>query len=87
VLDAVEDRLAADQWPEYYDGKGGRILGKQARLDQTWSIAGPLAARCLLAEPEKLDMLTFGEPSRRASCDADEQAGKRGASGPAGQET
>ena len=80
VLDAVEDRLAADQWPEYYDGKGGRILGKQARLNQTWSIAGPLAARCLLYAPEKLDMLTFGEPSRPASCDA---AGPAGDSQPA----
>lgn len=75
VLDAVEERLAADQWPEYYDGRGGRILGKQARLNQTWSIAGPLAARCLLDAPDKIDMLTFGEPSRPASCDAGVLAG------------
>jgi len=31
--------LHQDEWPEYYDGKNGRLIGKEARKYQTWTIA------------------------------------------------
>eukprot|EP00249_Psilotum_nudum_P021109 c27974_g1_i1 orf=347-1960(+) len=31
AIDLVEQRLSKDHWPEYYDGKLGRYIGKQAR--------------------------------------------------------
>jgi len=33
----AEKRLSRDGWPEYYDTKRARFIGKQARLYQTWS--------------------------------------------------
>ncbi|KAG2241605.1 hypothetical protein Bca52824_096412 [Brassica carinata] len=35
----AEKRLKEDQWPEYYDTRSGRFVGKQSRLYQTWTIA------------------------------------------------
>lgn len=40
AIELVEQRLSKDGWPESYDGKTGRYIGKQARKYQTWSIAG-----------------------------------------------
>ncbi|PQM40401.1 hypothetical protein Pyn_21302 [Prunus yedoensis var. nudiflora] len=31
AIEQVEQRLSKDGWPEYYDGKAGRYIGKQAR--------------------------------------------------------
>ncbi|PQM41960.1 hypothetical protein Pyn_04725 [Prunus yedoensis var. nudiflora] len=42
AIEQVEQRLSKDGWPEYYDGKAGRYIGKQARKYQTWSISGYL---------------------------------------------
>lgn len=53
----AERRLSRDKWPEYYDTKRGRFIGKQARLFQTWSIAGYLVAKLLLAKPEAANIL------------------------------
>lgn len=50
-----------DQWPEYYDGKLGRYIGKQARKNQTWSITGYLVAKMMLEDPSHLDMISLGE--------------------------
>ncbi|KAK2968064.1 hypothetical protein RJ640_000479 [Escallonia rubra] len=47
----AERRISRDKWPEYYDTKRARFIGKQARLFQTWSIAGYLVAKLLLANP------------------------------------
>jgi hypothetical protein len=30
-LETFAKRLSNDKWPEYYDGKEGRIIGKEAR--------------------------------------------------------
>ncbi|XP_021715710.1 neutral/alkaline invertase 3, chloroplastic-like [Chenopodium quinoa] len=53
----AEQRLSKDRWPEYYDTKGARFIGKQARMFQTWSIAGYLVAKLLLAQPQKAKIL------------------------------
>lgn len=53
----VERRISRDKWPEYYDTKRARFIGKQARLFQTWSIAGYLVAKLLLENPNAANIL------------------------------
>ncbi|KAI3917286.1 hypothetical protein MKX01_000063 [Papaver californicum] len=57
----IERRLAGDSWPEYYDGKLGRYVGKQARKFQTWSIAGYLVAKMMLEDPTHLGLISLEE--------------------------
>ncbi|PPS02727.1 hypothetical protein GOBAR_AA17941 [Gossypium barbadense] len=52
-------------WPEYYDGKLGRFIGKQARKYQTWSIAGYLVAKMMLEDPSHLGMIALEEDKQR----------------------
>ena len=59
ALEIAAGRLEADRWAEYYDGRQGRLIGKEARNFQTWSIAGVLAAHQLLEEPAHLDLIGF----------------------------
>lgn len=59
----AEKRLSRDKWPEYYDTKRARFIGKQARLFQTWSIAGYLVSKILLADPSAAKILTTEEDS------------------------
>ncbi|KAL9228555.1 hypothetical protein vseg_004120 [Gypsophila vaccaria] len=59
----AEKRLSKDKWPEYYDTKGARFIGKQSRLFQTWSIAGYLVAKLLLAKPKTAKILINEEDS------------------------
>ncbi|AKG20764.1 glycoside hydrolase 100 family protein [Calothrix sp. 336/3] len=61
-------RLSGDEWPEYYDGKKGRLIGKQARKYQTWTIAGFLLAKELLKNPQHLPLVSFDKlPSELVS--------------------
>ncbi len=55
----AERRLILDHWPEYYDGPDGRLIGKEARKYQTWTIAGYLLAKELIANPDHLKLITF----------------------------
>ena len=57
----AEKRLSVDQWPEYYDTRGGRFIGKQSRLRQTWTIAGYLTSKMLLENPERASLLFWDE--------------------------
>ncbi|XP_050216555.1 alkaline/neutral invertase A, mitochondrial [Mercurialis annua] len=57
----AEKRLSTDHWPEYYDTKSGRFIGKQSRLHQTWTIAGFLTSKMLLKNPEKASLLFWDE--------------------------
>ncbi|XP_047323342.1 probable alkaline/neutral invertase D [Impatiens glandulifera] len=61
AIDLAESRLLKDSWPEYYDGKQGRYIGKQARKYQTWSIAGYLVAKMMLEDPSHLGMISLEE--------------------------
>ena len=61
AVDLIESRLHRDCWPEYYDGKLGRYVGKQARKYQTWSIAGYLVAKMLLEDPSHIGMISLEE--------------------------
>ncbi|GAA0176159.1 hypothetical protein LIER_29204 [Lithospermum erythrorhizon] len=61
AIELAESRLLKDSWPEYYDGKTGRYIGKQARKYQTWSIAGYLVAKMMLEDPSHLGMIALEE--------------------------
>ncbi|CAA0827264.1 Alkaline/neutral invertase A- mitochondrial [Striga hermonthica] len=61
AINLAQKRLPADKWPEYYDTRNGKFIGKQARLYQTWSIAGFLTSRMLLENPEKASVLYWEE--------------------------
>jgi hypothetical protein len=52
-------RLRRDAWPEYYDGPTGGLIGRQARLQQTWTAAALLAAGTLLDDPDLADPFAF----------------------------
>lgn len=73
AIKCAELRLGKDGWPEYYDGKSGQYIGKQARKRQTWSVAGYVVAKMLLENPTHLSIIAPGadkkiKPSlRRAS--------------------
>ncbi|XP_019174322.1 PREDICTED: alkaline/neutral invertase A, mitochondrial-like isoform X1 [Ipomoea nil] len=57
----AEERLPVDQWPEYYDTRHGRFIGKQARLNQTWTVAGYLTSKMLLKNPDMASLLVWNE--------------------------
>ncbi|QLE56892.1 glycoside hydrolase 100 family protein [Nostoc sp. TCL26-01] len=59
AIEIAQTRLMEDEWPEYYDGKKGRLIGKQARKYQTWTIAGFLLASELLKNPDHLSLVSF----------------------------
>eukprot|EP00250_Pteridium_aquilinum_P011160 c19874_g1_i1 orf=852-3017(+) len=61
AVEVAEKRISKDRWPEYYDLRTGKFIGKQARLYQTWSIAGYLVAKLLLRKPEAAQILTCEE--------------------------
>ncbi|KAL4360436.1 hypothetical protein GQ457_04G000330 [Hibiscus cannabinus] len=64
AIEIAEARLLKDHWPEYYDGKLGRYIGKQARKAQTWSIAGYLVAKMMLEDPSHLGMIAIEEDNK-----------------------
>lgn len=64
----AEKRLSKDNWPEYYDGKNGRLIGKEARKYQTWSIAGCIVAKKLIANPAYLELISFTENTQFLVC-------------------
>ncbi|KAL6146467.1 hypothetical protein ACLB2K_057146 [Fragaria x ananassa] len=57
----AEKKLRADRWPEYYDTRTGKFIGKQSRLHQTWTIAGFLTTKMLVQNPEKAALLFWEE--------------------------
>jgi hypothetical protein len=57
----AEQRLSDDEWPEYYDGRNGRLVGKASRKYQTWTIAGLLLSKALMDNPQHLDIFCFDE--------------------------
>jgi glycogen debranching enzyme len=68
ALDIAASRIAAQRWPEYYDGRDGRLIGKEARAFQTWSIAGFIAAQEMLAKPEQVELFTYEEHPAVLAC-------------------
>ncbi|KAK7399444.1 hypothetical protein VNO78_10626 [Psophocarpus tetragonolobus] len=78
AVEIAERRISRDRWPEYYDTKRSRLIGKQSRLYQTWSIAGYLVAKLLLADPSKANILITEEDSELVNALICAPRGKRG---------
>lgn len=57
----AESRLTEDKFPEYYDGNNGRLIGKEARIYQTWTIAGLMVAKQFLTNPDHIELISFPE--------------------------
>lgn len=68
AMTIAQSRLAIDEWPEYYDGKNGRLIGKSSRKFQTWTIAGWLLAKLLRENPSCLNYICFGEDTEAIAC-------------------
>jgi hypothetical protein len=64
----AELRLMRDGWPEYYDGKNGRLIGKASRKLQTWTIAGWLLAKLLRENPQCLNYVCLEEDTEAIAC-------------------
>lgn len=64
----AETRLVQDKYPEYYDGKNGRLIGKEARTYQTWTIAGLLAAKEIMNNPKHIELFSFEEGVESSDC-------------------
>jgi hypothetical protein len=70
AIEIAEKRLEKDGWAEYYDGRTSRLVGRQARRHQTWTIAGYIAAKTILANPDNITPLVFEEDSDLIGCAA-----------------
>lgn len=57
--------MSKDHWPEYFDGKHGHYVGKQARKFQNWSIAGFLVAKMMLEDHSHLGMISLEASSEK----------------------
>ena len=51
ALGLMNERIEADRWPEYYDGKRGGLIGRRANFFQVWSATGYILAREILENP------------------------------------
>jgi hypothetical protein len=69
ALAIAEKHLQKDQWPEYYDGRNGRLIGRSARKYQTWTIAGFLLAKHWQENPETVTLLSFDEDQEAVACE------------------
>lgn len=49
--DFAERRLVKDQWPEYYDGRNGRLIGRRANFNQTWSATALILSHKFIEDP------------------------------------
>ncbi|CAL0330227.1 unnamed protein product [Lupinus luteus] len=61
AVNLAEKRLSVDRWPEYYDTRNGKFIGKQSRLVHTWTVAGFLTSKMLLKNPKKASLLFWEE--------------------------
>jgi len=60
----LASRAAADQWPEYYDGRNGRLVGRFANLRQVWTAAALVVSHRLLHHPDLCDWLAVDSTTR-----------------------
>jgi hypothetical protein len=68
ALSIITQRVKADNWPEYYDGQRGGLIGRRANFYQTWSATGLILAHAIFDNPETralFDRCTFQGPIER----------------------
>ncbi len=52
-------RIEVDNWPEYYDGKTGSLIGRRANFFQVWSATGLLVAHEIMENMTSLGMFNL----------------------------
>jgi glycogen debranching enzyme len=57
ALNIMTSRLKNDNWPEYYDGRRGDLVGRRANFFQIWSATGLIIAHEVLENPESRALL------------------------------
>ncbi len=57
ALNIMTKRLKNDNWPEYYDGRRGDLVGRRANFFQIWSATGLIIANEVLDNPESCALL------------------------------
>jgi len=75
ALASAEPQLERDDWPEYYDGPGGRLVGRRARRLQTWTLAGYLAAIRIQSDALAPSRLGFAKSAVAGACTGRGDAG------------
>jgi len=50
------NRVAHDDWPEYYDGRSGRLIGRRANFKQVWTATSLILSHKLLDNPLLLNL-------------------------------
>ncbi len=68
AVKAAETRLAADEWPEYYEGERERKVSESARRLQSWSMGAFLYAKACLADPELVDLFCWPDTVEERAC-------------------
>jgi len=53
------NRLSDDDWPEYYDGRAGRMIGRRSNFKQVWSASSLILSYKLIENPELLKLLPY----------------------------
>jgi glycogen debranching enzyme len=53
----ASDKLHHHNWPEYYDSRAGRLIGRKSNTNQVWSATSLILSHKLLKNPNLLDML------------------------------
>ena len=64
AIDVMAERIERDNWPEYYDGRKGSLLGRRSNLFQTWTATAYIIAHKLMENPDALrlfDAMTFSD--------------------------
>ncbi len=62
AIDLAMDKLMQHQWPEYYDGRKGTLIGRRANYNQTWTAAALILSYRFMEEPGScsiLDSISF----------------------------
>ena len=57
ALNLCEERIMQDNWPEYYDGEQGSLIGRRANFYQTWSATGLIVAHHIFERSESRELL------------------------------
>ncbi|MDH5358963.1 MAG: glycoside hydrolase 100 family protein [Gammaproteobacteria bacterium] len=50
-------RLMEDNWPEYYDGHSGRLIGRRSNFRQVWTATSVILSHHFLEDPALLKLL------------------------------
>jgi len=53
----ASDKLYAESWPEYYDSRSGRLIGRKSNTNQVWSATSLILSNKLINNPGLLNML------------------------------